>query len=211
MTEACWSPGDQVVWRSRPYGLIGYVTPVTVVVDSPDLTVLFQAPGSLCKRRTGKRGGPRGRNLLADGWDGRHDDLVWAGPPTLRLYPWGSSHTIIRYWDFALDRAVGWYINLEAPWRRTSIGFDTQDLTLDVTVADDLSTWAWKDEDELDWSVSEGKYSVDEATAIRAEGLRVIHDLEAGAWPFHADWSLWRPDARWLVPTLPADWADASL
>jgi predicted RNA-binding protein associated with RNAse of E/G family len=109
------------------------------------------------------------------------------------------------------DHAEGWYINLEAPWRRTSIGFDTQDLVLDVTVTDDLSTWAWKDEDELAWSVSTGITSPEEAAVIRAEGMRAIQAMETRAWPFQHDWSMWRPNPEWGIPTLPANWADASL
>jgi predicted RNA-binding protein associated with RNAse of E/G family len=78
-----------------------------------------------------------------------------------------------------MQQPHGWYVNLEATWRRTTIGFDTQDLVLDVTVADDLSSWAWKDEDELAWSVSVGKYSPQQAEQIRGEGVRVMQALEA--------------------------------
>lgn len=96
---------------------------------------------------------------------------------------------------------------LEAPWRRTPIGFDTQDLVLDVTVAPDLSSWAWKDEDELAWSVEVGKLSAAEAEAIRGAGRRAIAALEARAWPFVPDWSAYRPDPHWPVPALPENWA----
>lgn len=58
MTVVSWRPGDPVVWRSRPYGQVGYVVPLTLVVDTPDVTVLFQTPGSICKRRSGRRSGP---------------------------------------------------------------------------------------------------------------------------------------------------------
>jgi len=211
MTDTFWNPGTPIIWRSRPQGHIGYVMPVTVVIDSPVITVLFQATGSVCKRRCGQRGGPRNRAMLPNGWDGSHEDRVWSGPPTLRLYQWGTAHTLVRYWNFTADSAQGWYINLEAPWRRTAIGFDTQDLVLDITVADDLSSWAWKDQDELDWSVEMGSSTSEQAAAIRAEGVRVIEALEQRAWPFQADWSLWRPNIHWPIATLPANWADASL
>src|SRR5262245_57202781 len=104
MSIAFWGPGDQVVWRSRPHGRIGYVMPVTVVVDTPAVTVLFQAPGSICKRPAGPRGGPRGRNLLLERWDGAHQDRLWPGPPNLRLHVWGTAHSILRSWDFTSDR-----------------------------------------------------------------------------------------------------------
>jgi len=206
-----WKPGDHVVWRSRLYGSVGYVMLVTVVVDTSEVTVLFQAPGSICKKPTGQRGGPRGRSMLIGGWNGGHEDLVWRGPPNLRLHVWGTSHAIIRSWNFTRDCAESWYVNLESAWRRTPIGFDSQDLVLDVTVAADLSSWAWKDEDELAWSVDVGKYSPEQAEAIRAEGLRVVQALETRAWPFTSDWSAWRPNPLWAIPSVPEDWADESL
>lgn len=207
MSRFFWRRGDSVVWRSRPQGQLGYVMPLMVVVDTAALTVLFQAPGSICKRRTGVCGGPRGRSLLPGEWHGRHENALWTGAPNLRLHVPGTTHAIIRSWDFACDCAEGWYVNLEAPWRRTAIGFDTQDLVLDVTVAPDLSSWAWKDEDELAWSVAVGRLSVAEAEAIRTAGWRAIAALEARTWPFVPDWSVWRPDPHWPVPVLPANWA----
>ena len=46
-----------------------------------------------------------------------------------------------------------WYVNLEAEWVRTPIGFDTRDLILDVTVADDRSSWCLKDEQEINFRI----------------------------------------------------------
>ncbi|MFA5892000.1 MAG: hypothetical protein WDA27_13790 [Actinomycetota bacterium] len=74
-----------------------------------------------------------------------------------------------------------------------------------------VSGWAWKDSDELDWSVEARKYSREEAAKIREEGLRVAKRLEVRAWPFHQDWSAWRPSANWPVPGVPEDWNDATL
>lgn len=208
MVSRQWQSGAHVLWRSRPQGQVGYVIPCTVVADTPQVTVLFQATGSVCKRRVGQRGGPHGRNLLVSDGSTSHEDVVWPGPPTLRLHPWGSTYSIIRSWNSAHACAEGWYVNLEAAWRRTRLGFDSQDLTLDITVAADLSSWAWKDEDELEWSVEAGKYSAEEAALIREEGLRVIEALETRSWPFSADWSQWCPDPEWEIPILPTDWAD---
>ena len=43
----------------------------------------------------------------------------------------------------------GWYVNLQLPFRRTELGFETMDLVLDLIVDPDGS-WRWKeDEDEL--------------------------------------------------------------
>jgi hypothetical protein len=204
-------PGEHVVWRSRPQGQVGYVMPTTVVEDGPEVTVLFQPMGSVCKKRSGRRGGPDARSMLPGGWDGSYEDRVWTGPSMLKLYRPGTAHTVLRSWRFESDRAEGWYVNLEAPWRRTSIGFDSEDHVLDVTVAADLSSWEWKDADELEWSVDVGKRSRVQADEAWEEGRRAIRALEGREWPFVDDWSRWRPSADWPVPGLPDGWDDPRL
>jgi hypothetical protein len=200
------SSGDSVVWRSRPGGATGYVVPCVVVADTARVTVLFQPAGVVCKRRSGKRGGPQGRSIIE--WDGTYADEVWPGPPSLRLYAWGSSFSVIRAWNFERDCAEGWYVNLESPWQRTAIGFDSEDLILDVTATDDLSSWAWKDVDELDWAVEAGKVMAAEAELRRAIGREAIELLENRQWPFVDDWSAWRPHAQWPIPSVPPGWDD---
>ena len=85
--------GDQVVWRSLPEGNVGYVFPATIVCDDDDVIGLFQHTGSTCKKRTGKRGGPAGRNMLPGGWDGGYSDREWTGRSNLHLHkmPTGQS------------------------------------------------------------------------------------------------------------------------
>ena len=91
--------GDQVVWRSLPEGNVGYVFPATIVCDDDDVIGLFQHTGSICKKRTGKRAGPGGRNMLPGGWDGGYSDREWTGRSNLHLHKMGSGHTVIRSWD----------------------------------------------------------------------------------------------------------------
>ena len=49
-------------------------------------------------------------------------------------------------------------MNLEEPLKRTAIGFDYLDQLLDIEIAVDLSSWKWKDEDELEEAVARGDY-----------------------------------------------------
>jgi hypothetical protein len=186
---------------------VGYTIPATVVEDSSDAVVLFQAPGTIYKKRAGQRGGPRGRNLVS--WDGTYVDTVWRGPGVLRLHVPGTAHSVLRSWNDEGQRADAWYVNLEAPWTRTAIGFDSRDHVLDVEVAPDLSSWSWKDEDELRWSVDHGKISSDDAARVRAEGERVIDAIERRVWPFVDEWDVWAPDSSWPIPVLPRGWAIA--
>src|SRR5689334_16798484 len=93
-----WAPGSNVVVRSRPDGAVGYCFPAIVVADGATKTVLFQPEGTVCKRRSGTRGGPQGRNLVA--WDGKHRD-VSVERSTVHLHLAGDPFWIIRGWDDA--------------------------------------------------------------------------------------------------------------
>jgi hypothetical protein len=190
------------VWRSRPEGAIGYTLPAICVQDSDEAIVLFQPAGTRCKKRSGRRGGPRGRNLVD--WSGGYGDVVFRPPGVIRLHVPGTAHSVMRGWN---DGAIaGWYVNLERPWTRTPIGVDSHDDVLDVEAADDLSSWTWKDEDELAWAVEQSKVSRELADAIRMEGERVGAAIESRAWPFCEDWMRWAPDPSWLIPALPDGW-----
>jgi Protein of unknown function (DUF402) len=198
-----WERGRPVVVRSRPDGDVGYTFPAIVVKDAPELIALFQSAGTVCKQRGGERGGPRGRNLVS--WDGTHNDVVFHGA-AIHVHVPGDEFWVIRTWDGT--GYVGWYINLASPWRRTQLGFDTDDRTLDIDVADDRSRWSWKDEDELAWRVEQGRLSAREADAIRRHGEDAVTRMYARTLPFVDDWSSLEPDPQWPLPVLPAGWDD---
>jgi hypothetical protein len=205
-----WSRGDSVLWRSRPAGAVGYLYSANVVKDSAGAVALFQPSGAPGKRRIGRRGGPGGRNLLPNGWDGQHEDFTWQGPGMIRLHPLGDNYSVLRRWDDQVGHYQGWYVNLERSWRRTPFGFDSCDHVLDVVVADDLSTWHLKDEDELAWEVDAGKLSPAQAADIHETADAVFVRIATRAWPFEEQiWSSLSPDASWNMPQIPANWADA--
>ena len=93
-----------------------------------------------------------------------------------------------------------WYVNLQAPYVRSRLGFDTRDHQLDIVVAPE-GTWRWKDEDHLALGTRLGVFTPEEAAEIRAEGEHVIAD-----WPFPTGWEDWRPDPAWPIPQLPVGW-----
>ena len=144
--------------------------------------------------------------MLPGGWDGGHSDKEWTGRSNLHLHKMGSSHTVIRSWDPDQQRFEGWYVNLEADWIRTPIGFDSLDLILDVTVADDLSSWRLKDEDELQWAQDTRPHLRALCLQARSEANTVGEALKNRSWPFFEDWSEWKPDPDWPVPLVPRDW-----
>jgi Protein of unknown function (DUF402) len=197
--------GAPTLWRSIPDGRASYVYAGITVEDGASVVVLHQPSGAPCKRRTGRRGGPRG-GMLPGGWDGGHRDSVWQGAPNVRVHVVGTAMSVIRQWDAQASQFTGWYINLELPWRRTPVGFDSRDLILDVTISDDLSDWQWKDEAHLAWAVETGLLTGAAAKWIRDQGEQAVQRLQGREFPFDADWSKWAPDGDWPHPGMPDDW-----
>ena len=127
------------------------------------------------------------------------------GGGALHLIRSEVAHAIVAMWTAAGELA-GWYVNLQAPVRRSPTGFDTMDQVLDLVVLPDLTTWWWKDEDELDLAVELGVFTREEAGAIRAEGERVAALIDSGTPPFDPAWADWTPDPAWGRPELPDGW-----
>jgi len=124
------------------------------------------------------------------------------------MYRAGDPFWVIRGWD--AGRLTDWYINLASPWTRFPLGFDTEDHVLDVVVADDRSSWEWKDADDLTWMVERGAYTQDQAAQIRRNGEAAIDRLERREAPFDDDsWSSVRIDPAWPVPFMPDGWQTA--
>jgi predicted RNA-binding protein associated with RNAse of E/G family len=86
------------------------------------------------------------------------------------------------------------------------MGFEYLDQELDAWIEDDGASWEWKDEDELERSVSAGIWSEEDAERFRREARAAVHRVIDHEPPFDRDWSSWRPDPEWPVPELPAGW-----
>ena len=202
-----WSSGQPVLLRYVHFGRVSRVKPMSVVEDSAARVVLFIASGSPMKTRCGLDGVPLSQDLpyaerFALPW--RLCDGVWSGYHVLMLTPAGAGHSFWGIWDerWAFQE---WYVNLQLPLERTRVGFDTADNVLDVVIAPDLSSWRWKDEHEFAEAIRVGRFTTEEAEAVREEGRRALATLEARAWPFDRAWSNWRPDPTWPIPELPTD------
>jgi len=129
---------------------------------------------------------------------------------TLRLMFPGACHSVSLFWEAsgATRRLLRYFVNMEEPFRRTEMGFDTQDHTLDVVVTPQLG-FTWRDEAELESHVALGFYTHELRAAVRAEGERVIEAIAQGAHPCLQGWAQWSPDPRWQVPAIPRTWATA--
>jgi predicted RNA-binding protein associated with RNAse of E/G family len=184
-----------VVFRSVFRGRLVYAAPGWLLEETAAHVVTAIVPGAQTLQLLTPRA-----EVLRDMVAGREQTAIlpWHTNRIVWLMPFGAAHAIGHFWNDASDEFAGYYINLQAPLRRTPIGFDSFDHVLDIVVAPD-GTWRWKDEDELEEAIRIGLFTPDEAADIRAEGERVIARL-TGLLP--TGWENWRPAPHWSVSTL---------
>lgn len=182
------------VWRGRPTVAWGG----NVVQDEDALLALYMPEGSPLAYAPDFFGAPHP-------WSGKDR---WQGHGVLQLQRPGDLHAVWVFWTGPGREHAGWYVNLQEPFRRSSIGFDTQDLELDIVVEPDGS-WRWKDDEQMESWVARGRWSSAEVAAIRAEGARVAADLEAGRRWWSDEWAAWEPDPAWTAPAIPEGWEQA--
>lgn len=191
-----WARGEVAILRYiTRSGQPGMSWPCRVVEDREDLLALFIPRGATYMRWGVDEDG--GRRLVPARW--RED--------VLRLMFPGEPYSI---WLFFREREdgqafAGYYINMEEPYRRTPIGFDTNDHTLDVVVDAQLE-WRWKDEDEFAERVRQGIYSEEFAAATRARATAVVEALERRGSPFSDGWESWAAEPSWEPLEMPAGW-----
>jgi hypothetical protein len=212
-------PGRLVLHRNVRHGRIGWVRPATVVSDDDRGLLLWIARGSAAANEVAADG--RGmRSMPFTEWIGLEYKLVvgdFVGPGVLKFLPAAAggdaefaAHSV---WWFRDDAGAftNWYVNLEEPGVRWDdgpvAGVDMVDQDLDIVAKPDRS-WRWKDEDEFTERLAFGAhYWVRDEAAVRAEGWRVVRQIEAGAFPFDGTWTDFVPDPSWPVPAkLPAGW-----
>lgn len=190
------------MWRSVLDDHVGYVFAAFVIADEPNVIALQQPAGSPILRRGGTRAGPNGRSMTPGGWDGTHRLDSFNGGDVVRAHTPGSPYSVIR--RITPDGYRGWYINLELPWSRTPIGYDTRDLTLDIVFDDHLTQPQWKDGDEHDWNLATGAITADQHRLYRAHGHTAIADALFRRGLFGTDWSHLHPIEHNALPHLPA-------
>ncbi len=193
-----WKPGDAVVRREIVGGVPWLGWMVNVVEDSPDLLATYSPSGSPFHF-------PEGNWPTRDGRHPWHGYGGWQGSGTLMLQRPGDCYAVWLFWDGPDREFRGWYVNLESPFARTRIGFDTLDLELDIVVAPDGS-WSMKDVDLLWQRREEGRFSLGEVRNILDLGDSLGRMLDSGDWWWDAAWVDWAPDPDWTVPDIPTGW-----
>ena len=190
-----WSAGQQVVrreiWRDQPW----LATVATVVEDSDELLATYIPEGS-----------PFAFPPSADGrphpWSGRP---CWEGNGVLMLQRPGEAFAVWHFWHGPHRVFTGWYLNLQEPFRRTAIGYDTQDLELDILVSPD-GGWERKDEELLDGHIAGGRFDREQVEAILRLGDDIEGKLAQGRRWWDDRWAKFIPDPGWVSPTFPGGW-----
>ncbi|MGZ5288034.1 MAG: DUF402 domain-containing protein [Actinomycetota bacterium] len=191
--------GERVALREVWDGRVFYARPVTVVEDTPTRSMFYVPPVV----RSLEPEDDEGTLLRIPDRDWHLERREVLHHPFLSFAFPDTPYAVLASWDRESGEFRGWYINLQSPLRRTDVGFDTREHVLDVLIPPDRSTWAWKDEDELEQAVAEGLFTEDEAERFRAAGERAVEQIILREPPFDEDWEHWTPEPGWDTPELP--------
>jgi hypothetical protein len=195
-----WAYGDVIVHREIAWGRPWLGLPEVVVEDTDDLLMTYIAPAA-------PFGFTPGPWPTANGLHPWQPNREWKGNGVLVVQRPGDAYAVWHFWTGDERRFEAWYINLQEPLRRTSIGYDTQDHELDLIVLPD-GQWLFKDDEKMEQRIAEGRYTAEEVVEIRALGARIGAMLDAGdAW-WEPALTTWSPDPSWSTPALPSGWVD---
>jgi hypothetical protein len=164
--------------REVLHGHVWLSTPVRVVADD-DVLAVWLAEGTPFTFPTHPFG--------PHPWSGHHR---WTGTDVLQLHRAGDAHAVRGF--FRGTRLDHWYINFQAPYRRTTDGFDTLDHGIDIVIRD--HDWQWKDRDDVAEQIAIGRLTPSEADAVWAEAERVAAALDRGERWWLPRWAHWNPE-----------------
>lgn len=194
-------PGTHATLRGLD-GKVLWALPTIVVRDDADLIALYLPAGSAGKNVAVR---PSAKDLMTP-QEIRVVDHTWTSTDVLILIVPGEAFcTYLMRKEGTLEQLC-WYINLQEPVWRTPIGYDAMDHLLDVVVSPDMTSWHWKDEDELAEAVQVGYYSHEKAAQVRGEGEKAICLVTETRKAFYTEWQSWLPDSGWGLPRLSLFW-----
>lgn len=130
---------------------------------------------------------------LRTGVKAHHLDELAAGEWTLASAPLESGTILVfqlrnTYFSVMLffkenGEFRRWYVNFERPYRRTSIGFDTSDLLVDLVIEPD-GAYRWKDEEEYEQGRRLGLVSDTDHVRVKEAREQALAMVEQRLGPF---------------------------
>lgn len=181
-------------WQDRPW----IALPVHLIEDTDDALVTYLPSGAEFGFFDGSWPTPDGGHP----WSGRQR---WVGHGCLMVQRPGEHYAVWHFWSGPGREFSHWYVNLQTAFERTELGYDTQDLELDIIVSADGS-WTFKDDDVLVDRIREGRYSESFVEWIESIGSSLGAELTAGRRLWDRDWTTWEPPADWVDTDLPPGW-----
>jgi hypothetical protein len=121
-----------------------------------------------------------------------------------------EAYAVWHFWDGDDRRFNGWYLNLQEPFRRTAVGYDTQDLELDIWVPVE-GGWEFKDDELLEVRVTDGRFTPAQVDRIRELGADIGAMLARGERWWGAEWASFTPDPTWTATAFPEGWEHAEV
>ena len=207
-----FEPREHIVIRNVFRGRVQTVFTSIVVVDSPELVVtwlpletpVLNGATDPSAEHDGKQGHLSAETIAAKQWIMAERNCHTSGTlriknPRLMWSPW-------VFWEPEMTEVRSWHINIDAPYKRTSIGFDTWDMFLDVMVQPDRKTWRYKDEDEFSEAIEAGIFTAFEAQEVSDTAASALQTIAENRKPFNNIWGDWRPDILWEIPQTPKNW-----
>ena len=201
-----WVTGESATLRGVG-SKVFWAYPTIVVQDISDLIVLFM-PTGVCGKNVDHKPAPR-ELLSAD--QIKIIDSQWKLTDVLMLIVPDEAFSTYIMWETGTKNLKCWYINLQEPLRRTSIGFDTMDNMLDVVISPDMSNWQWKDDDEFAEAQNLGLYTTEKAREIWTEGEMAVRLVTKERRALYAQWEKWNGALEWVVPKLSPLWQETKL
>ncbi len=200
---------QKLFWRSsenatlRGVGIkVFWAFPTIVVKDEPDLIVLYMPAGVLGRNVAHK---PTTQELFSP-IDLKIVECTWQRTDVLMLIVPTEAFSTYIMWETGTKNLICWYANLQEPIRRTSIGFDTMDHTLDVVISPDMTEWKWKDYDEFMEAQKAGFYSSQRAHDIQSEGEKAVRLITSERRSWYEEWKEWQANPEWELPKLSPLW-----
>jgi protein associated with RNAse G/E len=205
-TKSFWQSGASATLRGVG-DKVYWAFPTIVIQDSPELIVLYMHAGVQGKNVDHK---PAASELFSAN-KLNVIDFQWQRTDVLMLIVPSEAFSTYIMWETGTKNLDCWYVNLQEPIRRTSIGFDTMDNMLDVVISPDMDTWRWKDDDEFSEAQKIGFYSPEKARDIWSEGERAVQLITKERRDLYKKWEKWQANPEWELPILSPDWQTVKL